>query len=245
MQTIIHHRLTPGILHGHHSRLLRRHCISRTHFTLNTRNFLTVSHEVQLSGRKKSQFFTGLVAQQGPIIGAPVSMSGGIIIIVFDLLQRFKVRMVSMLARSCSTYFDVNDEVCRKMKQEITSKPRRDRSYGYRNKYLFDMDGNSFSGRFIMFLQRSKSLIYRMALFTEWVDNFVRKNFHFIEVNPNLEKLEEQLEWAREHDANVAKMVETTHDFSNAYLGFNGTRCYTFRLLLEYSSLVQISSTTR
>ena len=49
----------------------------------------------------------------------------------------------------------------------------------WKYKYLLDMDGNAFSGRFYAFL-RSKSLPFKMALFREWHDEWLKPWVHFV-----------------------------------------------------------------
>lgn len=46
-------------------------------------------------------------------------------------------------------------------------------------KHLLDMDGNAFSGRFYSFL-RSKSLTYKMAIFREWHQEWLRPWVHYV-----------------------------------------------------------------
>ncbi|KAL9066120.1 MAG: hypothetical protein Q9161_007778 [Pseudevernia consocians] len=46
-------------------------------------------------------------------------------------------------------------------------------------KYLLDIDGNAFSGRFYAFL-KSMSLVYKMAVFREWHEEWLRPWVHYI-----------------------------------------------------------------
>ncbi|KAK3175693.1 hypothetical protein K4F52_010048 [Lecanicillium sp. MT-2017a] len=55
----------------------------------------------------------------------------------------------------------------------------------FRHKYLMDMDGAGFSGRFIPFL-KSRSLVYRAAVFHTWVDERVKAWQHYIPVDARL-----------------------------------------------------------
>ncbi|KAF2712869.1 glycosyltransferase family 90 protein [Pleomassaria siparia CBS 279.74] len=49
-------------------------------------------------------------------------------------------------------------------------------------KHLLDMDGNAFSGRFYAFL-RSRSLTYKMALFREWHQEWLRPWVHYVPIS--------------------------------------------------------------
>lgn len=46
-------------------------------------------------------------------------------------------------------------------------------------KHLLDMDGNAFSGRFYSFL-KSRSLVYKMAVFREWHHEWLRPWVHYV-----------------------------------------------------------------
>lgn len=46
-------------------------------------------------------------------------------------------------------------------------------------KHLLDMDGNAFSGRFYSFL-KSRSLTYKMAIFREWHEEWVKPWVHYV-----------------------------------------------------------------
>lgn len=46
-------------------------------------------------------------------------------------------------------------------------------------KFLLDMDGNAFSGRFYAFL-KSKSLVFKMAVFREWHGDWLKPWVHYI-----------------------------------------------------------------
>lgn len=58
----------------------------------------------------------------------------------------------------------------------------------YTYKYLWDMDGNGSSGRFIHFLRESKAVILRAKLFSEWLDVWIRPGKHYLMFNFDYEK---------------------------------------------------------
>ncbi|KAF2772118.1 hypothetical protein EJ03DRAFT_267334 [Teratosphaeria nubilosa] len=57
--------------------------------------------------------------------------------------------------------------------------PASDFQHHWTHKYLLDLDGAGFSGRFLPFLQ-SNSLPYKSALFREWWDDRVTAWWHFV-----------------------------------------------------------------
>lgn len=56
------------------------------------------------------------------------------------------------------------------------------------NRYLFDLDGAGFSGRFLPFLQ-SRSLPFRTGLFRQWFDSRVISWLHFVPIDIRLHGL--------------------------------------------------------
>ncbi|KAJ7259771.1 hypothetical protein C8J57DRAFT_491164 [Mycena rebaudengoi] len=73
--------------------------------------------------------------------------------------------------------------------------PRED---AYKYKYLLDVDGNTFSGRFLGLL-RYGSLVFKMIAFEEFFNDWLRPFEHYY--IPVLPDLVEKIEWAGSHDA--------------------------------------------
>ncbi|TWU73710.1 capsule-associated protein CAP1 [Metarhizium rileyi] len=59
----------------------------------------------------------------------------------------------------------------------VSSPVNQTDAWGY--KYLLDMDGNAFSGRFLAFLQ-SASLTFKFALFREWHNEWLKPWVHYV-----------------------------------------------------------------
>ena len=102
-------------------------------------------------------------------------------------------------------------------------------------KYLVDIDGNAFSGRFYAFL-RSKSLIYKIALFREWHEEWIKPWVHYI---PLSLKGEDYLESVRYFDAEqegilqAPKMMMQGREWATNVLRNEDMEAWFFRLLLE------------
>ncbi|KAJ7757664.1 glycosyl transferase family 90-domain-containing protein [Mycena metata] len=95
----------------------------------------------------------------------------------------------------------------------------------YKYRYLFDVDGNSFSGRYLGLL-RSGSLVFKSTAFAEYFNDWLRPFEHYIPILPDLSDLVEKLEWAVAHDAEA-------HEIQQA--GQND--CYFSAVLLEWARL--------
>lgn len=105
-------------------------------------------------------------------------------------------------------------------------------------KYLLDMDGNAFSGRFYAFLQ-SKSLVFKMAVFREWHEQWLRPWVHYI---PWSLKGDEWVESVRWFDADSVGRGEAERialqgkNWAEQSLRNEDLEVWFFRLLLEYVS---------
>jgi Glycosyl transferase family 90 len=118
-------------------------------------------------------------------------------------------------------------------------------------KYLFDLDGAGFSGRFLPFLQ-SRSLPFKSALFREWYDSRITAWRHFVPQDIRLQGLWSTLayfagvdgvlpngrsiQWAG-HQKEAELIAEEGRAWSQKVLRKEDMEVYFFRLLLEWGRL--------
>ncbi|KAG9253356.1 uncharacterized protein F5Z01DRAFT_164037 [Emericellopsis atlantica] len=110
-------------------------------------------------------------------------------------------------------------------------------AWGY--KYLLDMDGNAFSGRFYAFLQ-SKSLVFKMALFREWHNEWLKPWLHYI---PLSLQGDDWLESVRFFAGSAGKkqaqtIAEESRSWANKVVRKEDMEAWFFRLLLEYARVI-------
>lgn len=117
-------------------------------------------------------------------------------------------------------------------------------------KYLLDLDGAGFSGRFLAFLS-SRSLPFKAALFREWYDSRLTPWLHFVPLD-----LRGQGFWAtllyfsgiegvfkgknvgvRPHDKEAEMIAEKGREWAGQVLRKQDMEVYMFRLLLEWGRL--------
>ncbi|KAJ7136672.1 glycosyl transferase family 90-domain-containing protein [Mycena epipterygia] len=113
------------------------------------------------------------------------------------------------------------------------SSPRED---VYKYKYLFDADGNSFSGRYLGLL-RSGSLVFKTTVFTEYFNDWIRPFEHYIPVLPDLSDLVERIEWAIAHDAEAHAIQQAGQAFAERVMTDAQNDCYFSAVLLEWGRL--------
>ncbi|KAF7323454.1 hypothetical protein HMN09_00126300 [Mycena chlorophos] len=103
----------------------------------------------------------------------------------------------------------------------------------YRFKYLLDVDGNTFSGRFLGLL-RSGSLVFKArVLASDWLQPFQ----HFIPVRADLADLVQQVHWAMEHENEARAIMERGRVFAEQVLTDEQNECYFALVLLEWARL--------
>lgn len=154
---------------------------------------------------------------------------------------------------SCIPNCDFYNDTVRMLNQTTLSQQ-------FSSKYLIDVDGHSFSGRWRAFLQ-SRSLGIKATIFREWHDSrlFAWRHFVpmdnryddlyslltcFIGVNSDLDAqtkhLDEQNSDVRvgRHDYEAMKLAKQGRDWAAKVLRREDIEIYTYRLLLEYGRIV-------
>ncbi|KAJ7254365.1 glycosyl transferase family 90-domain-containing protein [Mycena haematopus] len=103
-------------------------------------------------------------------------------------------------------------------------------------KYLLDIDGNTFSGRFLTLL-KSGSLVFKSTVFEEYFNDWIRPYEHYIPVRPDLSDLVEKVEWAISHEGEARRIQETGKVFTERVLTDEQNNCYWAMVLLEWARL--------
>lgn len=99
-------------------------------------------------------------------------------------------------------------------------------------KFLLDMDGNAFSGRFYAFLQ-SRSQVFKQALFQEWHKEWLKPWLHYV---PMSMRGDDWLELVRYYTGSSAKgedMAKKSAEWAGKALRKVDLEAWFFRLLLE------------
>jgi len=107
-------------------------------------------------------------------------------------------------------------------------------AWGY--KYLLDMDGNAFSGRFYAFL-KSNSLIFKMNMFQEWHKDWVKPWLHYIPLSLRGDDWLETVRYfagEEEGKRDAPRLAAISQDWANKALRNEDLEVWFFRLLLEY-----------
>ena len=109
-------------------------------------------------------------------------------------------------------------------------------------KYLLDMDGNAFSGRFYAFL-KSMSLVYKMAIFREWHEEWLRPWIHYVPLGLKGDEYVESVRYFNdEPDGKVQapKLAIQGREWAEKVLRNEDFEVWFFRLLIEWVSSVLV-----
>ncbi|KAK0716174.1 capsular associated protein [Lasiosphaeris hirsuta] len=108
----------------------------------------------------------------------------------------------------------------------------------YEYKYLPDVDGNSFSGRYRAFLQ-STSLVLKSTIYPEWHDDRLMAWIHFVPFDNSYMDIYGIMNYfLGGRDAAAERIARDGQTWSNAVLRKEDMMLYTWRLLLEYARVV-------
>ncbi|KAJ7696055.1 glycosyl transferase family 90-domain-containing protein [Mycena rosella] len=120
--------------------------------------------------------------------------------------------------------------------------PRAPRVEVAKFKYLLDVDGNTFSGRFLTLL-KSGSLVFKSTVFEEYFNDWIRPYEHYIPVRPDLSDLVEKVEWAMAHDDEARRIQTTGKLFTERVMTDAQNDCYFAAVLLEWARLQSYAGT--
>ena len=110
----------------------------------------------------------------------------------------------------------------------------------FEHKYLPDVDGNSFSGRFLGFI-RSSALPIKSTLWREWHDSRLVPWKHFVPMDPRFGDFYGIMEYflgyegRNGHDDEARKIATDGKKWAESVLRREDQQIYTLRVLLEYA----------
>lgn len=128
---------------------------------------------------------------------------------------------------------DPGDCTAQKSFFTVAKKSKPEAAWNY--KFLLDMDGNAFSGRFYAFL-KSRSLVFKMAIFREWHSEVLKPWVHYVPWSLKGDEWLESVRWLLgEKDGKIVseKMARSSREWAGKVLRNEDMEVWLFRLLLE------------
>ncbi|KAM3450559.1 hypothetical protein MY3296_006022 [Beauveria thailandica] len=108
----------------------------------------------------------------------------------------------------------------------------------YRYKYLPDIDGNSFSGRWRAFL-KSTSMPLKATIYAEWHDDRMIPWVHFVPFDMSYKDIYAIMQYFLDgRDAQAEVIATESSNWANAVYRNEDMKLYVWRLLLEYARVV-------
>ncbi|KAI2631001.1 glycosyltransferase family 90 protein [Hypoxylon sp. NC1633] len=129
---------------------------------------------------------------------------------------------------------------CAAQNEFFTVKGHVEQQDAWQYKYLLDIDGNAFSGRFYAFL-RSKSLIFKWAIFREWHLEWLKPWAHYIPLSLQGDDWLEAVRFFGDGSLGkkeAERLANQQRDWANKVLRHEDMEVWFFRLLLEYGRVV-------
>ncbi|KAJ5966684.1 hypothetical protein N7501_002932 [Penicillium viridicatum] len=114
---------------------------------------------------------------------------------------------------------------------------REDENEAWKYRYLLDMDGHAYSGRFYAFM-RSKSVPFKLAFFREWHENVLIPWVHYVPLNKDTTEVAEIVRFFEQDPAGqeIARTIgEEGQSWAAKTLRNDDMDVYMFRLMLEYA----------
>lgn len=110
-----------------------------------------------------------------------------------------------------------------------------DKNFEY--KYLYDIEGNTYSSRLKHFL-RSDSVVFKPnVVWEEFYYQWLKAGVHYIQMSSNFSDLDITVEWAEENQDTVINVSQNATEFANRYLALDFLETYVQALLWKYYSL--------
>ncbi|KAJ7476729.1 glycosyl transferase family 90-domain-containing protein [Mycena latifolia] len=112
----------------------------------------------------------------------------------------------------------------------------------YWYKYALDVDGTTFSGRYLGLL-RSGSLAFKATVFEEYFNDWLKPYEHYVPVLPDLSDLVEKIEWANDHPEEARLIQQRGMQVAQRIVTDDQNDCYFFAVLLEWARLQDYART--
>ncbi|SJL16213.1 uncharacterized protein ARMOST_19732 [Armillaria ostoyae] len=135
-------------------------------------------------------------------------------------------------------------DVCEELKKKYEFTRRQSQKEQARYKYIFDVDGNAWSGRF-KWLLSSHALIFKSTIYPEWFTDRLMPWVHYIPIQVDYSDLWDALVFFRgdlkgdnNHEDLARKIASAGRDWSRTFWRKEDMTAYNYRVLLEYARIM-------
>lgn len=106
----------------------------------------------------------------------------------------------------------------------------------YKYKYVLDIDGNGWSGRFFQQLM-SGAVVFKSTMLTEFWTKWLVPYKHYVPVSIDLRDIEMKARWMANNDEAAKQIMMNGKAFAKHFFRNEQLECYMELLLLELSRL--------
>lgn len=133
-----------------------------------------------------------------------------------------------------------DEKDCEEQKTVFNPGGREERSRQFQSRFVFDIDGNSFSGRYYTLLQ-SKSAVLKQTILREWHDERLVPWVHYIPVSLSMDELPEIMRYMTSHEDGRRRAKEIAYagrEWHGRALRKQDFTVYLYRLMLELARIM-------
>jgi len=137
-------------------------------------------------------------------------------------------------------------DTCKLMREIYPFRPIQGRGREGQHKYIIDVDGNGWSGRFKR-LMTSNALVFKSTIYPEWFADRVQPWVHYVPVQVDLSDLYDTLIFFRGdpngegHHEDLARTIALAgRRWSKVFWRKEDLTAYFFRLILEYARVMSV-----
>lgn len=139
-------------------------------------------------------------------------------------------------------------ETCKIMEETIDFAPTMGLEQQNQYRYLMDVDGNGWSGRFHRLLS-TNAVVLKSTVFPEWYQDRIVPWVHYVPIKVDYSDLHDVMAFfignpdgEGAHDSMAARIGQAGKDFAKKHWRREDMQAYMFRLIMEYSRLLNRES---
>jgi hypothetical protein len=148
-----------------------------------------------------------------------------------DLHELFDVKLTAVI--------QCDEKDCEEQKEYFTLGDHEERSQQFQSRFIFDADGNAFSGRYYTLLQ-SRSVVLKQTVLREWHDERLVPWVHYVPISLGMEELPEVMRYlTSEGGTQWAKEIANAgREWQAKALRREEFTIYLYRLMLELARIM-------
>lgn len=127
-------------------------------------------------------------------------------------------------------------ETSAQIRAHVGVRPREPFSRCFQHKYLYDIEGNSYSSRLAPFLVSGSVIFKHRPVYDEFFFPWLEAGVHYVPMSDEFDDLEEQVEWARRMDHRLPRIADNARRLAANCLTREFAERYMMNLLTQYAA---------